>query len=236
MEPGSRFCNACGAPVGAKGGTTGGGGGDGRSGGASSGTGEHSRLVWGVAGVFLVGLILAVAIPAVRQQEQSSRPAVPAPSTGGAAAGGGPVDISQMTPRQRADLLYERIMTASSAGDSTGAAFFIPMGLQAYDMARPLDADGYFHLALLQRMAGDPASALATAREALAAQPNHLLLLAVAGGAAVEIGETDAAGEYYRRYLDAYDEERARGLTEYELHAAMFEELTEEAESFLASS
>jgi tetratricopeptide (TPR) repeat protein len=200
-------------------------------GGASEGDTSTSPVVWGVAGMLMVALILAVALPAVQSaREASGTPAAPAGA--GPAGGTGAVDLASMTPRQAADQLYDRIMRTSSAGDSAGAAFFLPMAMQAYDRARPLDADGLFHLSLLQRMAGDPEAGLATAREGLAVQPNHLLVLATAAGAAAEMGDTAAAQEYYDQLLASWDEEMGKGLPEYEAHAGMMPEIRQDAESF----
>lgn len=244
-EPGARFCNACGAPLG-----TGSAGGTSSGAGAKAGKGapgaspptrrgrtaaseedtSTSPVVWGVAGLVMVALILAVALPAVQSaREASETPAAPVAGQGGST---GAVDLASMTPRQAADQLYDRIMRTSSAGDSAGAAFFLPMAVQAYDRARPLDADGLFHLSLLQRMAGDPEAGLATAREGLAVQPNHLLILATAAGAAAEMGDTATAQEYYDQLLASWDDEMGKGLPEYEAHAGMMPEIRQEAESF----
>jgi tetratricopeptide (TPR) repeat protein len=176
----------------------------------------------------MVALILAVALPSVRPDPADQ--GAPAGSSGAPVQAGVP-DLANLTPRQAADQLYNRIMSAAEAGDSAGAVFFLPMAQQAYDQARPLDADGLFHLSLLQSMAGDAASALATAEEALAAHPGHLLNLSAAGRAAAQAGDTAAAVGFYRSFLESYDEEMAKGIEEYDLHSGMMPELRREAEA-----
>lgn len=123
------------------------------------------------------------------------------------------------TPREQADRLFNRIMTAAERGDSAEALRFTPMAINAYGMAAPLDHDGLYHLAIVHTVAGDYAAARATAEEILAADPNHLLGLAAAGEAAERAGDTAAARDYYGRLLAAYDDEVERGLQEYQDHA-----------------
>lgn len=238
-QAGDRFCNACGAALG--------GGGPPSLGRqradrpAASGLqgasptdvapGGTPNAGWWVAAVLLVGLILALALPAVRN---GTRPPPPSAGAGVAPAGGeGMPDLASMTPRQAADRLYERIMEAASVGDSLRVAQFLPMGMAAYERARPLDADGLFHLALFQRMAGEPEAALATAQEALSAHPNHLLNLSAAAGAAAEAGDTPLAESYYEQLLSGWEDEMARDLAEYEAHRSMMPEIRAEAEEFL---
>ena len=45
-----------------------------------------------------------------------------------------------MTPRERADNLFNRVMQNVSSGDSTQAKFFLPMALSAYEAVPGLDA------------------------------------------------------------------------------------------------
>lgn len=244
-EPGARFCNKCGAALAAS--TAGpatatasegarvptGTVKPGRGAAATTGDGTSSRAVWWLAGTLMVALILAVVIPVVRG------------NTGGEGAGGmtappatgpGAVDLSSMTPRQAADQLFGRIMQAAELGDTGQVMQFYPMGVQAYEMARPLDADGLFHLALIHQVGGDNPSALAAAEEALAVHPNHLLNLSAAAASAAALGDTAAAREHYGRLVDQWDGEMAKELEEYEAHSAMMPDLLTDARAFLAGS
>ncbi len=188
---------------------------------------------WWVAGVAMFGLILVVGWNMVG-------PAGPDAPVGGVPTGGvnpnspGTTDISQMSPRQAADQLFNRVMRASASGDSVEAQGFMPMALQAYQMAQPLDMDGLFHLSLLQRTAFQPESALATAQQMLEGEPNHILGLGAAAAAAVELGMDAEAAAYYQQILDNYDTEIARPLVEYEGHSDYFESAKDEAQAFLA--
>jgi hypothetical protein len=110
-------------------------------------------------------------------------------------------------------------MEERSAGNNERASFFLPMAIAAYRQAGPLDADGLYHLSLLEAAAGQHAESRATAERILATAPNHLLGLGAAAEAAAESGDSAAAAAFYRRFLQAYDDEIARSLPEYRDHA-----------------
>jgi tetratricopeptide (TPR) repeat protein len=153
-----------------------------------------------------------------------SSPASPGalPSTGAPAGGGPPALSGDM--RANADGLFDRIMRELSAGDTARARFFAPMAMDAYRMAGDLDADGRYHLSLIQAIAEEYAAARETAESILAQNPNHLLGLAAAAAAAEGEGDDQAALAYHRRFLDALPSERERGLPEYQDHARILPE------------
>ena len=154
---------------------------------------------------------------------------IPEPA-GDPAAAGTPPQLTG-TPREQADRLFNRIMTEQAGGDTTQAKFFLPMALQAYDMAGELDADGLYHLSLLHALGGDYASARTTAEKILATSPNHLLALSAAGNAARDQGDQATAKKYYQRFLAAYNTESTRtDIGEYRDHGRAFPDLKEEAE------
>lgn len=257
LAAGGRFCNQCGAAVGAGAGAAGAA----EAGGAEKGAERPKRggasrtdpppqhddrraaaasmvggsnLPWWIVGVAMFGLILAVGWSMVRPGQPAAPAGAGGAPAGNPAAGQGTTDITDMSPREAADRLFNRIMQAAASGDSLGAQQFMPMALQAYERARPLDSDGLYHLSLLQRTGFDAEGALATAQEILAEEPNHLLGLQAAAEAALELGRTDEAAAYYRRIVDSYDAEVARELPEYLGHARIIEPLRAEAEAFLA--
>jgi tetratricopeptide (TPR) repeat protein len=170
-------------------------------------------LGWWVAGVFFIGMVLILALPILRREGQPDETSAPP-----AAGGGTPPDLSTMTPEEAANRLFNRVMAAAEDGNTAEAQRFLPMAIQAHEQARPLDADGLFHLSLLQQYGEDYTSSLATAREVLESNPDHLLGLAAAGDAAKALGDSVAAREYYSRFLEVYDAEVAKGLQEYQEH------------------
>jgi hypothetical protein len=138
-----------------------------------------------------------------------------------------------MTPRVAADRLFNRVTSAIEQGNDTEAMSFLPMAIDAYGLARPLDSDGLYHLALLQAASGGFAASLESAREGLTDAPEHLLLLSTAAEAAKELGDEAAAEGYYTLLLDAWDREMALQRLEYTDHARMLPLLREDAELFL---
>jgi uncharacterized membrane-anchored protein len=123
-----------------------------------------------------------------------------------------------MTPRDAADRLFNRVMTAVSTGDSAQAQQFLPMAVGAYQRVDSLDADGRYHVAALHLVGRDFAGARAQADSILAAQPTHLFGLYTAAQASAAMGDTAAARGFYARFLASYDAELARRLPEYEEH------------------
>ena len=159
----------------------------------------------------------------------------------GAAAGFGAMSTSGSPPpltgtiREQADRLFERIMQASARGDQQEVEFFLPMALSAYQAAPDLDADGLFHLGLLQIEGGRIAEARATANRIAESDAGHLFGLALEARAALVAGDSGAATVAYRRYLERFDEELARGLQEYEIHRPALDEYRQEARTLVTS-
>ena len=102
------------------------------------------------------------------------------------------------------------------------------------EAARPLDMDGLFHVALLQRAGEDPEASLVTAQEMLQISPNHILGLNVAGQATADLGRDEEAAGYYRAVLENLETEKVRPLFEYQTHSGYFEVTRQEALAFLA--
>ena len=186
-----------------------------------------------MAGGTLLILIMVLGYPVFTQGGGSdSAPAVD-PLSGPPP---GVVDLSQLSPREAADRLFDRVMRGLSSGDTEGAMGFMPMAINAYQLMDSLDADGQFHLALLQLRAGQTEESLATSRAGLEEFPGHLLLLSTAGEAAVEVGDDAAAEAFYRMTLEVFDAEVAKQLWEYQdnVHGSLLPGSRATAESFLA--
>jgi hypothetical protein len=235
LAEGAKFCNQCGEGVA--------GGGRSRGGRTSAAHREAAvsvvggqNLPWWIAGVAMFALIVFLGVRMVSPAGNAApagQPQPVAPFAGGGGTGT-PPDLSQMTPRQAADRLFDRVMTYVSASDSGQAQAFLPMALGAYERAQPLDHDGMFHLSLLNRVAGNFEEALANAQQVLADDPNHVLALMAAAEASAELGRMEEAADFYRHILDVLDAEVARALPEYEAHQVLMQSVRNDAEAFLA--
>src|SRR5690606_1564956 len=194
---------------------------------------QVSNLPWYAAGAMLLITVLALGYSAFDRGRGEARP-VPGASMMGAptASAGSPPPLTG-TPREQADQLFNRVMTELEAGDTARASFFMPVAVMAYRQAGPLDADGLYHLSLLETASGDYAAARATAEQILAMMPKHLLGLASAARAAAAAGDDAAARDYHERFLAAYDEEKDRPLQEYRDHSRVLPTYLEEARKAL---
>jgi hypothetical protein len=188
------------------------------------------RLPLWIGAAALVGVAIMIGV------DWPTKTSAPAPdATAGGAMGftppSGALSLDQ-NPRAVADQLFNRAMMAHEAGRAQEAAALMHEASAAYQGLEPLDADGLFHLALLQLVAGNEGGARVTADRILAAAPDHLLGLAIAAQASEKSAPDDARG-FWQRYLDAYDEQQGRA-PEYAHHQRMFPALNERASEFVA--
>lgn len=175
-------------------------------------------LPWAVSAIALLALIALVAGQRFGRTADG-KPAAPSAMTEGP-PGGAPraPDISSLSPAERAERLYDRIMGAAERGRVDSVQFFMPMALQAYQALGPLNADQRYDLGRLAEVAGDATIAAAQADTILRASPQHLLGLILAGKAAGLRGDTTAARQFLQRLVRAEPAERAKQLPEYLLH------------------
>src|SRR2546422_948795 len=132
LSQGARFCHKCGAAV------------------ATAGaTGWRAGFPWAIAGAALGALVTVLALratgnrPGAGSTEQSASSSVlRAP------------DISQMSPDERANRLFNRVMILAEAGKNDSVRFFLPMALGAYSQLPTLDADARYGVGLGERGAG----------------------------------------------------------------------------------
>ena len=223
LAPSAGFCNQCGAPV----------DGPGRRKAAAAEVVGGGNLPWWIAGVSMFVLIIVVGVNMVQPGATSSPAVPPVGAPVGGTGTGGPPDLSSMSPREAADRLFNRVMTAESGGDMGQAQQFMPMALAAYERARPLDHDGLYHLSVLNRVAMNLEESIANAAEVLAQNPDHLLALAAAAQAAIELGRPDEAEAYYRHLVEVYGVEMASQKPEYLDHSGITNDLRNVAEGFL---
>jgi hypothetical protein len=142
------------------------------------------------------------------------------PVTIGSATQAGPPDISSMSPTERADRLFNRVMRLWSEGKADSAAFFAPMALSAFEGIAPMTPHVRYDVGLVALIAGDLERASAESGSILAARPNHLLGLVLAARVADARGDVAAGREFRERLVRAEKSERASGRQEYQDHAA----------------
>ena len=189
LTPGAKFCHSCGAQAGGSGGV----GAPRARGAAAAAETPQSRSVlpWAIGIVAVLGLVIVIAVqqrdgaPTTMGANTSLDGSGAAGGAGGAAnpfdipaGGGGAVrapDISSMSPRERADRLYDRVMRLASEGKGDSASFFATMASQAYELLGPLDDDLKYDHGRMSEMAGDLATAQKEADAILANNPDHLL-------------------------------------------------------------
>lgn len=194
---------------------------------------DADRRAWFVAAALCAMLVGAIVWRVVREQPAPAVPQMANPGAGGAAPADAPTgpapDISQMTPRERFDRLFNRIMEAAQRGDSAQVLRFTPMALGAYAQLDTLDADARYHAAVLRLQTGDVAGARALADTILRQSPGHLLGYVVLGSAADLAGNSAAAERARRDFAQHYAAESAAGRPEYRDHAPVIEEFKEGA-------
>lgn len=177
-------------------------------------------------------MLALLLVTIVRQAEPRAAPAAGSSAPSAEA----PPDISRMTPRERFNRLYNRVMQAAQAGDEATVTRFTPMALSAYEMLDTVDADARYHLALIKVHTGDAESSRALGDTILARDPGHLLGYVVLGTSARWRKDDAALGRAYRDFLSRYDAEMKAGRPEYAEHRFSIEEFRRAAETARAAS
>jgi hypothetical protein len=226
LPVGARFCNECGAAVGA----------DGR------GQRDHAARTpepaargaaayapWALAALLLISVtayfLAQDSTTASAAGAGAGGPVAPF-AAGGGGAGGAP-DIANMSPRERAGRLYDRIMRYAEEGKADSAAFFAPMALASFEMlGAELDLDARYDYGRVAAETGNFALASAQADTILQKSPNHLLGLALAARTATQQGNEPAAAKAWKTFLTVRDAELVKNLPEYQAHAADIEQAT----------
>lgn len=215
LSAGARFCHRCGTPVGM---------GIPPAHRPPGSMNQASILPWGIAFVALLALVAMFAGRNFARPGGSaiggSSNALPTASLDGraAAAAGAPVDISNMSPSERANRLFVRIMTFAERGQGDSVAFFAPMAMGAHEMLQQPSVDERYHFGLIAEVTGNAAVAKAQADTILAQNSSSLLGLMLAASSARMSGDNAAARSYDQRLVQAAPGELAKGIDEYELH------------------
>ena len=214
LDPGARFCHRCGTAVG----------------GAppQAAASKTNALPWIVAALAFLALFAMAAgrgfnarpsstvdgsqnaLPqaglddrGTPTEDQSAEPGVRAP------------DISSLSPQERADRLYNRVMLLASQGKIDSVQFFAPMALTAYQMLAPMNADQRYDMGRIGEVVGALPLAKAQADTILRENPNHLLGLILEARLATIAGDTAQLHSYERRLVAAQKAELAKKRDEY---------------------
>jgi hypothetical protein len=180
-----------------------------------------------IAGAALVGLLGVLLVMVTRTAPTPTASAEPAAALEG--DGGAAPDISNMSPRERFDRLYNRVMRAAQAGDEATVGRFTPMALMAYSQLDTLDADARYHAALLEVHSGDVAGPAALADTILAQSPGHLFGYVIRGTVARWTKDEKALGRAYAGFLEHFDAELKAGRPEYADHKTSMDEFRQAA-------
>jgi hypothetical protein len=180
-----------------------------------------------VAGISLAGLLGMLLFTLVR--DAPARVPDPAPEQGaevGAVGSDGeaPPDLSTMSPRERFNRLYNRIMRGAESGDQATVTRFTPMALMAYAQLDTIDADARFHAALLQVHTGNADAARALGDTVLRQDPGHLFGYVILGTVARWKKDDPALRRAYAGFLQHYDAEMKASRAEYAEHTRSLED------------
>jgi hypothetical protein len=127
-------------------------------------------------------------------------------------------DISSLSPQERADRLFNRVMLLHSQGKADSVQFFAPMALTSYQMLAPLNNDQRYDMGRVGEVAGAIPLAKAQADSILRNAPTHLLGLILAARVATLEGDRTALRGFEKRLLAAEKGEMAKKLDEYDRH------------------
>lgn len=228
LSPQARFCHRCGRPAGQA------------ADHAVPRLPQRERTAWLVAGLLCLALLATIAFKVLRD---APAPVAPDMANAGAQsaqegsgqppgvlpAGAAP-DISRMTPRERFDRLFNRVMQAAERSDTAQVDRFTPMALGAYAQLDSADADARYHAAVLRMQVGDMAGALALADTILAQSPGHLFGYVIRGTAAVFQGDTVTRARAEHDFLAHFPAESAAKRVEYLEHKPVIDEFWQAAE------
>lgn len=176
---------------------------------------------WALAALLLAAVVIYFSSAENRAPATADAGAAPfAPFANGGGGGGAPPDISSMSPKERAQRLFDRVMRYSGEGKKDSLLTFAPMAIASFEMLGPdLDLDGRYDMARVALEADMPNVAEAQADTILQKAPTHLLGLALRARTAALKGDNAATAKALAAFASAKDSELAKKLPEYELHA-----------------
>jgi hypothetical protein len=142
-------------------------------------------------------------------------------------------DISNLSPQERADRLYNRVMLLASQGKVDSVQFFAPMAITSYQMLSPLNIDQRYDMGRIGEVAGALPLAQAQADSILSEDSNHLLGLILQARLATLARDTTRLRSYERKLVAAEKGELAKQRDEYTRHRDDIVSALEQARSNL---
>ena len=210
VAAGAKFCRKCGKPVAP-------------SAASDAPAQKRSVLPWAFTAVALLALFALLAGQGFNRRQATPAGAPqnePGFDLGAQAPVRASTDISQLSPEERADRLFNRVMQLEIEGKTDSVRFFAPMAISAYQMIGPLNADQRYDMGRIAEVAGALPLARAQADSILREQPAHLLGLVLAARVATLDRDVARARQMESRLLAAESAELAKGLPEYQRHEA----------------
>jgi len=235
LSAGARFCHRCGTPLGQ---------GLPVARQAQPASGAAAVLPWGVAFVALLALIAMVAgknfgkpagssldgsANSLPTQELDGQGAGAAPFAGGAGGGAAP-NIANLSPSERANKLYIRIMEYAEMGKVDSVAFFAPMAMASHEMLESPSLDERYHFGRIAEVTGNAEVAKAQADIILTQQADNLLGLLLAARAARMTKDDSAARGFDARLLKALAPQLATQAEEYVQHRSEIDRAVSDAQ------
>lgn len=224
LSAGARFCHRCGTPLGQ---------GLPAVKAAAPTSGVAAVLPWGVAFVALLALVAMAAGKNFGAAKGSgidgSSNSLPTQAVDGVGAGAAPFaqggggaapNIANLSPSERANRLYTRIMEYAEFGKVDSVAFFAPMALASHEMLESPTTDERYHFGRIAEVTNNPAVARAQADTILQREPDNLLGLLLGARAARMTGDASAASNFDQRLLKTLQTGLASGREEYQMHRA----------------
>ncbi|MGD2135392.1 MAG: zinc-ribbon domain-containing protein [Gemmatimonadales bacterium] len=210
----AQFCHACGASQ------------------TSTSTTPGISMPWLLGGVGVALIAVALLAYSIGRSSTAAPSGTATQPTGGTAPfTGAPPDISDLSPRQAADSLFNMVMWGHETGDVARVTMFLPMALRAYESLGELDPDAHYHVGLISYIAADFEVALAHADSMEQQVPNNLLAVTLRYRVAQALRDEAEMREQSRRFLEHYEEQIALDRPEYRDHRTIIENFRVQAEA-----
>lgn len=160
-------------------------------------------------------------------------PVPAAPFAGPGVPEGRAPDISNLTPKERFQRLFNRIMMAGERGDTTTVANFTPMALGAYEQLPERDQGDRFDAALLQLQVGNVTAARALADTIRLRARTNLLGDALVATIARAEGSAPDELAALRGFKSNWTAEQSKQLPEYDLRSGLLALVKARADSIV---